>query len=134
MKSTKKPCFISIICLMIISLFFIGQLNAQTTEELEKKYAPILGLYNFDLNDLGLGSVGIKFYAEDNLLWALTDVSSEPGKMVPVEGKEFEFIIEDDEEGTYEIKFIKDNQGNYTKCQVKNPNMSMDVIGIKEKE
>ena len=134
MKKIKECCFILTACLMLISTFFLGTLNAQTTEELEKKYAPILGVYNFDLNDLGLGNVGIRFFAEDNFLWAITDVSSEPGKMVPVEEKEFEFIIEDDEEGTYEIKFIKDNQGNYTKCQVKNTDMGMDVTGLKEKE
>ena len=124
----------AIACLLFISWFSVDLINAQTTEDLEKKYAPILGAYNFDLNDLGLGSMAITFYAENNLLWAITEVSSEPGKMVPVEGKEYEFFSEDDEEGTYEIKFLKDNQGKYTKCNVKNSNMGMDVTGFKEKE
>jgi hypothetical protein len=51
--------------------------------------------------------------------------------MEPVEGKDFEFTIEDPDEGTYSIKFLKDDTGKYTKCHLFNETMGMDVTGTK---
>jgi hypothetical protein len=51
--------------------------------------------------------------------------------MEPVEGKEFEFTVEDPDEGTYQIKFLKDDTGKFTKCHLFNDLMGMDVTGTK---
>jgi len=76
----------------------------------------------------------VDFYFQDGALWALPETSAEPAKMEPVEGKEFEFTIEDPDEGTYEIKFAKDESGKYTKCHVNNETMGFDLIGTKLKK
>jgi hypothetical protein len=51
--------------------------------------------------------------------------------MEAVEGKDLEFTIEDPDEGTYSIKFLKDDTGKFTKCHILNELMGMDVIGTK---
>ena len=132
-KSMKNPMPWKVGCLIVALFLFCSISYSLQEEELKKKYAPILGEYEFDLSDLGMGVVGVEFYIQSSSLWALTDQASEPGEMIPVEGKTYEFTIEDPDEGTYEIKFLKDDKGEYTKCHVKNETMSMDVIGEKIK-
>jgi hypothetical protein len=105
--------------------------SASTDEDLEKKYAPILGDYSFDMSSQGYGVLKVTFYVENEKLLAITEVSSTPGQMEPVEGEDFKFAIEDPEEGTYSIKFLKDDTGKYTKCHLTNELMGMDVTGEK---
>jgi hypothetical protein len=109
----------------------VGSARANLTEDLEKRYAPILGDYSFDMTDHGFGVLKVTFYVENEKLLVITEVSSDPGRMEPVEGKEFEFTVEDPEEGTYSIKFLKDDTDKYTKCHLKNELMGMDVTGEK---
>ena len=71
------------------------------------------------------------FYVENDSLLATTEMSSTPGQMEAVEGKEFEFTIEDPDEGLYSIKFLKDDAGKITKCHIYNEAMGMDVTGEK---
>ncbi|MBU4203908.1 MAG: hypothetical protein KKD59_08175 [Acidobacteria bacterium] len=73
-----------LVAILIIAVFIFAD-APQTDEELNKKYAPILGDYAFDVAALGMGEV----------------------------------TIEDDDEG------------EYTRCHVKNESMSMDVFGDK---
>ncbi len=119
---------------LIMALFLLCSISySLQDEELKKKYAPILGDYEFDMSDMGMGVLSVEFYVESGSVWAMADTSSEPGEMVPVEGEEFEFTIEDPDEGTWTLKFLKDDKGEYTKCQVKNETMGLDVIGEKIK-
>jgi hypothetical protein len=120
-----------IVTLALILFWMVGSASANLGEDLEKKYAAILGDYSFDLTDHGFGVIKVTFYVEADSLLAITEVSSDPGQMEPVEGKDFEFTIEDPEEGTYSIKFSKDESGKYTKCHILNESMGMDVTGEK---
>ena len=124
------------LCLALVLLFMSSVTLAQEKkQDLEKKYAVIVGDYEFDMTETGMGGVMIvNFYFEDGALWALPETASEAAQMVPVEGKEFEFTIGDPDEGTYEIKFLKDENGKYTKCQVKNDVMGFDLVGKKVKK
>ena len=119
------------VALTLILFWIVGSASASISEDLEKKYAPILGDYSFDMTDHGFGVLKVTFYVENEKLLAITEVSSNPGQMEPVEGKDFEFTIEDPEEGTYSIKFLKDESGKYTKCHILNELMGMDVTGEK---
>jgi len=98
------------------------------------KYAELLGDYEFDLADLGMGVVVINVYAEGDSLWVWPETSSEPAEMTPVEGEKYKFYIEDDDEGRYEISFLKDEGGKYTQCRVVNEGMSLDSTGTKIKQ
>ena len=117
------------ITLTLILFWIVVSVSARTGEDLEKKYAPILGDYSFDMTSHGFGVLKVTFYVENEKLLAITEVSSNPGQMEPVEGKEFEFTVEDPDEGTYSIKFLKDDTGKYTKCHLFNDLMGMDVTG-----
>jgi len=77
--------------------------------------------------------VSVEFYVESGSLWAMATTSDEPGEMIPIQGKEFEFTLEDPDEGTYEIKFLKDDKSEYSECHIKNETMGLDVIGKKIK-
>ncbi|MBN1271049.1 MAG: hypothetical protein JXB26_02160 [Candidatus Aminicenantes bacterium] len=124
---TSGVSFLTIIFLSLTAFPF----SHPEIQELEKKYAPITGVYEFDLSDAGYGILTIEFYVDNNSIWAQSSVGSTPGEMIPVEGKEFVFTIEDPDEGMYEVSFIKNEEGKYTKCRVKNDNMGMDVVGTK---
>ena len=99
----------------------------------KKKYADLLGDYEFDLADLGMGVVVINVYAEGGSLWVWPETSGEPAEMTPVEGEKYKFFIDDDEEGHYDIIFLKDEEGKYTKCRVVNEGMGLDSTGTKIK-
>ena len=130
-NSADKTNIKFLVTLIFILFWIVVSVSASTDEDLEKKYAPILGDYSFDMSSQGYGVLKVTFYVENEKLLAITEVSSTPGQMEPVEGEDFEFAIEDPEEGTYSIKFLKDDTGKYTKCHIFNDSMGMDVIGEK---
>ena len=70
-------------CLIVAFFLFCSISYSLQEEELKKKYAPILGGYEFDLSDMGIGVVGVEFYVEGGSLWAMAETSDEPGEMVP---------------------------------------------------
>jgi len=125
----------TIVCLSLAVLLFGTIVFAfQTDEELKKKYTPILGNYEFDMTDYDMGVMLVEIYVDSGSLWALPDTADNPAEMIAVEGKEFEFKVEDPEDGSsYELKFMKDDTGEYSKCNVINELMGMDIIGIKIK-
>jgi uncharacterized protein (DUF2141 family) len=98
------------------------------------KYGELLGDYEFDLADMGMGVILINVYAEGDSLWVWPETSSEPAELSEVEGEKYKFFVEDNEEGRYEISFIKDEDGKYTKCRVVNEGMGMDTTGTKVKK
>lgn len=93
------------------------------------RYAPILGDYEFDLSESGMGVIVIKVYIEDATLFAWPETSNEPAELMPVEADGFVFRIDDPDEGAYDVTFFKDESGQYTKCRVVNAGMGMDVTG-----
>ncbi len=132
-KNTKIG--ITIVCLSL-AVLLAGTIAFafQTDEELKKKYAPILGSYKFDMTAYDMGVMTVEIYVENGALWALPDNSDSPGEIIAVEGKEFEFTIVDSGDGsTFELTFMKDDTGEYTKCHAKNELQGMDIIGTKIK-
>jgi hypothetical protein len=109
--------------------WIVGYAGVSLGEELQETYAPILGEYSFDMTSHGYGVLKVTIYVENDKLLAITEVSSTPGQMVPVEDKKFEFTIEDPDEGLYSIKFLKDDSGKYNKCHIYNELMGMDITG-----
>ena len=128
-RAKKMVIFLALAAFVLISI----SLAYQTDEELKKKYAPILGSYEFDMTDYGMGVMLVEVYVEYGSLWAFPQTSDSAGEMIVVEGEELSFKVEDGDEGTYEIKFLKDDEGNYTKCHVINEFQGMDVVGTKIK-
>jgi|GEM_PF-1416038 len=127
----KKISLLLWMAIFTISLFTQSLLSQENFQDPETKYAEILGDYEFDLSYKGIGILIIKFHAEGGALWARQETSIKLEKLEPVEGKEYEFTINDSDEGLYEFKFLKDENGLYTKCHVKNDNLKIDTIGKK---
>jgi hypothetical protein len=129
-KKGKK--IISLMALAALVLCGLALAN-QTDEELKKKYAVILGSYQFDMSDYEMGIVKLEVYVEYGSLWAYPDIADSAIAMTVIEGKEFSFQIEDPDEGTYVLEFLKDDEGNYSKCHVINEFAALDVTGTKIK-
>lgn len=113
-------------------LLLIGSLMAaqeKSEEELKKEYAPILGEYEFVA---GGQTEIIRFYIEDGSLWADSG-DGRPVTLEPVEDEVFSFAAEDPINGVFEIKFSKDDHGEYTKCHIVNEAMGLVIDGIKIK-
>ncbi len=125
-----------LLCLALMLLVMNPVVSAQEKkQDLTKKYAVIVGVYEFDMTGTEMGGVlTVNFYIKDGALWALPETSAEPAKMEPVAGKKFEFTVNDPDDGTYEIKFAKDESGKYTKCHVKNETIGFDLVGTKVKK
>jgi hypothetical protein len=130
-RSKEKIDVRFFVAFILILIWTVGLGSASASEGAEKKYAPILGDYSFDLTSHGYGVLKVTIYVENDMLLAITEMSSDPGQMEPVEGKRFEFTIEDPDEGLYTIKFLKDDAGKFTKCHIYNEAMGMDVTGEK---
>jgi len=100
---------------VLFVLSFVSFASGGQDVDLEKKYADILGSWEVDLNDAGMGMLTVEFYVEDGGLWALPEMG-EAGQMIPVEGEEWKFTIDSE----WELEFIKDDNGKYHKCIVIN--------------
>lgn len=102
----------------------------QTDEELKKKYEAIIGDYEFDLSELGGETLLLTFYIEEGELWADSG-DGRPASLEPIEDLEFAFIGEDPEQGRFEFYFLKDDEGQYSKCRVVIESMGLEIIGFK---
>ncbi len=112
---------LTILCLSAISF---------SQEKVVEQYKQVVGTYEFDIPDMGLLSV--EFYLEDDVIMALSDQSTEADALEPVEDeKTLVFEIVDDDEGRWEVRFLKDDNGKYTKCRIINEFMAIDVTGSK---
>jgi len=124
------------VCLALCVAFLLSALNGtalsqeKTDEELKKKYEAIIGDYEFDLTDLGGDTQIFSFYVEEGNLWADSG-DGRPAILEPDEDEEFKFGANDPESGYFEITFLKDEEGKYTRCRVYIENMDLEIIGVK---
>ena len=124
------------VCLALCVAFLLSALNGtalsqeKTDEELKKKYEAIIGDYELDLTDLGGDTQIFSFYVEEGNLWADSG-DGRPAILEPDEDEEFKFGANDPETGYFEITFLKDEEGKYTRCRVYIENMDLEIIGVK---
>ena len=131
MERLEKTRLFTLLIFGLLLLMVVSAPGARAQEDGGKKYASILGDYEFDMSSVGLGVMVITFYMEEGELLVVTETSSEPGKLEPIQVKELAFTVEDPDEGTYTITFLKDETGKYTKCRIENENLNLDVKGKK---
>jgi len=119
------------VCL-VVGLLIAGSVSVaqeKSDEDLKKEYAPILGEYEFVVG--GQTDI-IRFYIEGNALWADSG-DGRPATLEPVEDEVLSFTAEDPISGLFEIKFFKDDQGEYTKYHIANTTMGLEIDGTKIK-
>jgi hypothetical protein len=124
LTSIRKKSFAGLALLLVLSFCSTGLLAQQSDEAAKKKYAPILGGYEFDADGQ---LMVINFWIEGGELWGGPEGET-PSVLTPLEGKEFAF--EADVMGQYyEVTFIKNEEGKYTGCVV--ATMGMEIEGVK---
>jgi hypothetical protein len=132
MRNPKNSLILSISIYLIAGLFSVNSVSVaqeKSDEDLKKEFVPILGEYAFES---GGATFTLRFYIENNALWADSG-DGRPATMKPIEDEVFAFTAEDPISGLFEIKFPKDDHGEYTRCQVINQSMGMEIEGTKIK-
>jgi hypothetical protein len=121
-----------VVSILVGTVFMLSLMTLPATaQDLEKKYAPILGNYEFDMSESGMGVMTVQFYIENDSLWAWPKDSGDPGEMIPEEGQEFVFTIDNGDGSFWKVEFLKDESGKYTKCHAVNEVAGVDITGEK---
>ncbi len=130
-KSRRLHIFLSLILavLMVGSVCFSQE---KSDEELKKKYALILGEYEFDLSEFGGGVIVLNIHIENGGLWGDSG-DGKPVTLEPVKDEGFEFTADDPDSGALGITFLKDDQDQYTICHIKFLDMGLETTGNKIK-
>lgn len=113
---------------LTLTLFVLSaSLIAFYQEDAEKKYAPLIGDYEFDMQ----GQVMIvSFWVEEGKLWGAPEGES-PEELEPVEGENLKFEITTANGQFMELEFVKDDSGKVAKCIVLTMGMEMEGVKIK---
>jgi CubicO group peptidase (beta-lactamase class C family) len=100
-------------------------------EDAGKSYGPFMGVWEFEVQ--GFGSLAIKVFAEDGLLWGTAEggVIGERAEFIPVEGKPLEFKVDSSELGQFDWEFLKDDERKITKCRFTIKGMNLEAFGVK---
>ena len=118
-------------CLMlIIMVSSISFALGNQDEELKKKYSEILGDYEFDIIEFGGDVIVLKIHVESGSLWADSGDGA-PVTLEPSGDEPFEFTANDPNSGALEFKFLKDDQGKYTICNIALLDMGVEISGNK---
>ena len=136
MKSVFNNRIIITLMGLVLILLVSGSITfaqAQSDEALKKKYAPIVGEYEFDLTEMGGDVQYVDFQVKDGELWADSG-DGDPATCDPVEGAEFEFKAVGSDGQEFEIKFVKNEQDQYTICTIFIVMMDTEVKGIKKEK
>ena len=104
-----------------------------TQEDAEKTYSRFIGVWDFEVK--GFGSLSIKVFADDGLLWGTAEggVLGEKVEFIPVEGKELEFKVDSSELGQFEWEFLKDEEEKISRCRFSIESMNIEAFGNKRK-
>lgn len=122
-KNYAVQVFMSI--MLILAVFYATAFSL--TEELEKKYAPIIGTYEFSWE---AQVMSIKFWVEEGKFWGAPEGET-PAEIVPVEGEDWKFEANTDE-GLYIIEFVKDESGKFNKCIIESAGMQLEGKRIEQ--
>ncbi len=112
---------------LIAAVGGLAVMAQESDDALKKKYAPILGDYEFDME----GQVMlVSFWVENGGLWGGPE-GQDAAELTTVEGDELKFEI-NTADGTYmELEFIKDESGEVVKCIALGMGMEMEGVKIK---
>ena len=123
-----------VVCFILLSFpgLYTAPMAAQTLptdEAVAKKYERILGQYEFEI---GGQKLIIAFLIREGGLWADSG-DGRPAEIKPANRSNEEFTGEDSENGRFEVAFIKDEEGQYTKCHFVMKSQDVDATGKKIK-
>ncbi len=117
-----------------LSLLFLFQGNAflqVAAIDYSAKYPGLEGIY--EIRDAGQ-TITMQVYFKDGTLRTVEAGDAESTTFRPVEGKELRFAYVHPKKGTFEIEFLKDEQGRFTKFRGANESQKVDVVGTKKSD
>lgn len=123
------------VCLILV-IFMVSSISfamGSQDEELTKKYSEILGEYEFDLTEFSGEVIIVEFRVDSGSLWADSG-DEQPTILEPIGDEPYEFTADDPESGSLEIKFLKDDQGEYTICIIALLDQGVEISGNKIKK
>lgn len=126
----KRTSVLMAVAALIIAFSFASGPQEKAIKASDK-YAPYCGEYRFDLTSYGDEVITAKVYVENDALYIWADKSEPPDMMNPDENDPTKFFLDSPDEGHWDIEFIKDAQGKFSKCRLVNAGLSIDVIGEK---
>jgi hypothetical protein len=126
-RFTKDSVTKAVICIVLLLVFSYGTAFS-LGEELEKKYAPIVGMYEFSME---AQVMNVKFWVEDGKFWGAPPDET-PAEIVPLEGEEWKFEATADDGQYYIIEFAKDESGKFNKCTLETMGMVIEGTKIEE--
>jgi hypothetical protein len=97
--------------------------------DLEKKYADILGKWELDLSDAGMGDVPFECYIENGAIW-IAPPYDPPFKLDFIEGEEWKFEY-DGGDSIWIFEFMKDDNSKYHQCKAINEAQGINTTGKK---
>jgi len=119
----KKTTSILTLTLFVLS----ASLFAFYQEDAEKKYAPLVGDYEFDMQ----GQIMVvSFWVEDGKLVGAPEGET-PEELEPVEGEDLKFEMNTADGQFLELEFIKDEAGKINTCIVVTMGMELEGVRIK---
>jgi hypothetical protein len=130
MQKRKSPLICFLACLAFtLSVFTIPGLAQEKTEAAGKLLKEIAGDYEFEYQ--GEYIVFIFTLENGNLLGAPEGEAAEI--LEPVDGEEMTFLGYSPDGAEYRFKFIKDEDGEISKCLCSVPAMGLEIEGAKIK-
>jgi len=127
MEGTKKKISAVVICNVLV-LLLLCTIAFSLGDDLAKKYAPIIGTYEFQADYQVLA---VKFWVEDGKFWGAPPGET-PAEIVPLEGEDWKFEATTDSGEYYVITFAKDESDKFNKCTLET--MGMEIAGKRIEE
>ena len=115
--------------LFVLSLLQASSAQGIRPDDRAKKYPEAEGTYEMTVP--GQGAVTVQVYFRDGTLRTVEAGDAESTKFDPVEGQELRFTKVSSEKGTFQLEFLKDEQGRYTRFRVVNETLKLDATGVK---
>jgi hypothetical protein len=124
----KKNKVNAVVICSVLMLMFLSPIAFSSGEDLAKKYAPIVGTYEFYMD---ADVMNVKFWVEDEKFWGAPPGET-PAEIVPLEGEEWKFEATTDDGQYFLISFAKDESGKFNKCILEAMGMEIEGTRIEE--
>jgi len=124
-----KKCFLnSLFVLVVLALVISGSFSFAAEGDTAKKYAPILGTYEFFAEGQ---TMIIKFWVDEEKLWGAPEGET-PEELMPMEGEDWKFEVTTVEGKYFVLEFVKDESGKFNKCLLQNMGREIEGTRIEE--
>jgi hypothetical protein len=124
-----KKCFLnSIFVLVVLALMISGSFSIAAGGDAAKKYAPILGTYEFFAEGQ---TMLIKFWVDEEKLWGAPEGET-PEELTPMEGENWKFEVTTGDGQYFVLEFVKDESGKFNKCLLQTMGTELEGTRIEE--